>query len=231
VGAQPKLYWHFAAVDDEGTPRLGYGDGRQVRVGETLRVEGTPVPCEHGLHASEKLWDALFYARGDKLALCRVTLGGEMVDDGDKVAANERTVVAMLDATTTDKLLRDFTRWCALQVVDLWDAPNVVRRYLETGDESLRAATKAAIKVAARNADRDEAWSVTWDAAWAVARDAARDAAWNSVRDVIRDAARDAAKYAARSATSYAARGMAGSVIIREYAAELERRAVVLFDE
>src|SRR4051794_16379994 len=66
VGAQPKLYWHFAAVDGEGTPRLGYGDGREVRVGETLRVEGTPVPCEHGLHASETLWDALGCARGDR---------------------------------------------------------------------------------------------------------------------------------------------------------------------
>jgi len=31
-----------------------------------------------------------------------------------------------------------FSRWCALQVVHLWDCPDEVRRYLETGDESIR---------------------------------------------------------------------------------------------
>lgn len=30
--------------------------------------------------------------------------------------------------------LRAWARWCALQVADLWDCPDVVRRYLETGE-------------------------------------------------------------------------------------------------
>lgn len=165
-------YWHFAQVDEEGVARLGYGDNREIRVGETLRVEGEPQLCKAGLHASAKLWDALRYAQGERLALCRVTLGGTIKHDTDKSVANERTVIAMLDADTTERILREWARWCALQVIHLWDAPAVVRQYLETGDESLRAA----------------AWAAAWDAA----RDAARAAAWDAARAAARDAARDA---------------------------------------
>ena len=169
--------WHFAQVDDNNVPRLGYGDNREVTLGETLRVEGKPVLCEHGLHASAKLWDALNYARGERLSLCRVTLGGTVKHDTDKSVANERTVVAVLDADTTDKLLRDYARWCALQVIHLWDAPDIVRQYLETGDESLRAAAWAAAGDAARAAARDAARAAAWAAAKAAARAVARDAA------------------------------------------------------
>ena len=51
-----------------------------------------------------------------------------------------------IDAT---EVLREFTRWCALQVIDEWDAPDVVREYLETGDEWLREEAKALAKAAA----------------------------------------------------------------------------------
>jgi hypothetical protein len=176
MDTQTKYYWHFAQVADDGKPRLGYGDKREVLVGETSRVVGTPVLCKSGLHASGRLWDALSYVHADKLALCRVTLGGEIVDGDGKSAATERTVIAMLDAEATDKLLRDFARWCALQVIHLWDAPDVVRRYLETGDESLRAAARDAAWDAARDAAWDAAraaaWAAAWDAAWAAAWDA-----------------------------------------------------------
>lgn len=156
-----ELYWHFCQIADDGKPRLGYGDNREVIVGKMLGVDVEPVLCSAGMHASRKLWHALGYAQGSKLALCRVTLGGTVKHDEDKSVANERTVVAMLDADATDKLLRDFARWCALQVIHLWDAPAIVRRYLETGDETLRAAA------------RDAAWAAAWDAARAAAWDAA----------------------------------------------------------
>ena len=206
--------WHFAQVDDNNVPRLGYGDNREVTLGETLRVEGKPVLCEHGLHASAKLWDALNYARGERLSLCRVTLGGTVKHDTDKSVANERTVVAVLDADTTDKLLRDYARWCALQVIHLWDAPDIVRQYLETGDESLRAAAWAAAGDAARAAARD--------AARAAARAAAGDAAWAAAGA----AARDAAGAAAAAAAWAAARDAARDAAIEQYATELERRAL-----
>ena len=49
-------------------------------------------------------------------------------------------------------MLREFARWCALSVIDKWDAPEIVRRYLETGDESIRAAAIAAASAAASDA-------------------------------------------------------------------------------
>jgi hypothetical protein len=165
-------YWHFVQVDKQGTPRLGYEDNREVRVGGTLTVEGEPVLCERGLHASAKLWDALGYAQGDKLALCRVTLGGTVLHDKEKSVGNERTVIAMLDADATDKLLRDFARWCALQVIHLWDAPDVVRQYLDTGDESLRDAAGAAARDAAGDAAGYAAGYAAGDATWHAARGA-----------------------------------------------------------
>ena len=208
------LYWHFAQVDNDGIPRLGYEDGREIKVGKTLAVHAKPVLCQVGLHASAKLWDALGYANGERLALCRVTLGGTVLHDTDKSVANERTVVAMLDADATDKLLRDWGRWCALQVIHLWDAPDVVRQYLETGDKLLRAAARAAAWAAARAA----AWDAAGAAAWDAARDAAGAAAWDAARAVAWDAAMAAARAAAWDA--------ARAATIKEYAAELERRAL-----
>ena len=83
---------------------------------------------------------------------------------------------------------REFACWCALQVIDKWDAPDVVREYLETGDEEIRSA----------------AWSVAWDA---VKRSAARSpelyavkrsAAWAAAKN---SAAWNAAWFAAQSAS------------------------------
>jgi hypothetical protein len=67
-------------------------------------------------------------------------------------------------------MLREFARWCALQVIHLWDAPDVVRQYLETGDESLRAAARAATRAAARNAARNAACDAARNAACDVQR-------------------------------------------------------------
>jgi hypothetical protein len=179
-----KTYWHFARTNDEGVPAMGYGDGREIRVGETLTVDVQPVLCECGLHASENILDALRYASGN--VVCEVTLGGVIVVGEDKVAAQERTVVRMLDFATGERVLRQFARWCALSVAHLWDMPDVVRQYLETGDESLRAA--------ARDAAMAAAWDAAWDAARDAARAAARDAAWAAARDAAWDAAMAAAR-------------------------------------
>jgi len=90
-----------------------------------------------------------------------------------------------------------FARWCALQVTHLWDCPDVVKQYLETGGEGLRdAARSAALDAAhttaytpahiaasdaARSAARSAAWDAAWYAAWA-ALNAAWDA-WDAARD------------------------------------------------
>lgn len=85
--------------------------------------------------------------------LWRVTLSGNVVSEEDKSCAQERTYYECIDATP---ILREFARKCALSVIHLWDAPRIVRDYLETGDETLR----------------DAVWAAVWD----VAGDAAGDA-------------------------------------------------------
>ena len=186
-------YYHFVRVNKDGQAYLGNNDGRIITVGEPVTVEGTPVLCRHGLHASARIIDALEYCPEGDVALCRVELGGTIIRDTDKSDAQTRTIIAMLGAERTTTLLQDFARWCALQVVDLWDAPDVVREYLTTGDETLRA-------------DAADAAEAAWKAA-----DAAQEAELQ--RLFHEEAARDAAAASAASARSAAgaARSAAGA--------------------
>ncbi len=119
------------------------------------------------------------------------------------IVGDEITTLWGFDATD---VLRRFARKCALDVIHLWDAPDVVVRFLKTGDESLREAAKDAAKDAARSAGtsgaagRDiwnaidaawyagrsaywAAWPDTGDAAWFAARSSARDAVWAVATD------------------------------------------------
>ena len=158
------LAWHF--VSD--TLR----DGRPVpEDGEWLEHDGALVLCKSGLHASEDTLDALQYAPGN--TLCRVECAGEMLTSRDKLVCTRRKILWRIDA---EPVLRQFARWCALEVIDKWDAPDVVRGYLETGREDLRAAAWAAARDAARAA--------TSAAAWAAAR-AAANAAWDAQREKL----------------------------------------------
>jgi hypothetical protein len=163
-------------------------------IGEWIEVSGEIVPCENGLHASKHPFDALSYAPGHMLH--RVELDGEIVEDvtpADKVAARRRRITATIDA---EKLLRAFARRVALDVLPLWlDAPAIVREYLETGDETKRAAAWA------------EARAAAWDAVWAAARAAARGAAWAAARGAAGDAAWAAAGAASKAAAIEKYRG------------------------
>ena len=153
-------------------------DGRPIPpIGEWLVHEGEITPCRSGLHASEHPFDALTFAPGNLLH--QVELDGDLQPHGDpinKYVGRRRKIMATIDA---EPLLREFARWCALQVIDLWDAPPVVRQYLETGDESLRHA--------AGDAARGAAWDAARAAAWAAARDVARDAAGDAAGDAQRE--------------------------------------------
>ena len=187
-------------------------DGRPVPpVGEWLVHDGPMVMCESGLHASRHPFDALTYASGP--VLCLVDCDEIEAEENDKLVCRRRRIVARFDATT---MLRTFARRCALDVIHLWKAPQVVRDYLTTGDESLRAAALAAEDEAraaedearaaedeawaagadTRNAARGAAWDAARGAAWAAARgaawDAARGAAWDAAWGAAWDAARDA---------------------------------------
>ena len=139
-------------------------DGRPIpAVGEWLTHEGPIRICNSGLHASERLIDALSFSPGHMLH--RVTVRGIEGRDSDKLVARERRIDWSMDC---EGLLRVFARRCALDSLHLWpDVPVIVREYLETGREDIR------------------------EAAWAAAWDAARDDAWAAARDA-REAARDA---------------------------------------
>jgi len=153
-------------------------DGRPIPpVGEWLEYEGRIKPCSSGLHASEHPFDALMYAPGPKLH--RVELDGNLQSHGDPVdkwVGRRRKILASIDATD---MLCEFARWCALQVIDLWDAPYVVRKYLATGDESLMlAARAAAFDAIVPDVAASAAWVSTWDNRHAVHK--AMAASWDA---------------------------------------------------
>jgi hypothetical protein len=178
-----------------GPETLPHGDGRKVAIGETHTVEGEVVLCKNGLHGSKLPFDALQYGLG---LFWRTKHSGHIVHGDDKLTSSKRTYVGVV--RNTDEVLQHFARLCALDVVHLWDAPDVVVKYLRTGDEGLRDTARTAAWAAAEAFVWDDA---AWDAAWAAARaagwSAARDAAWDAARAAAR-AAWDATRASARAA-------------------------------
>lgn len=180
--------WHFT------NDRLR--DGRPIpAVGEKLIHDGELKMCESGLHASKRIIDALRYAPGHMIH--RVECGGEIIHQDDKLVCTERTILWTVD---DEELLREFARMCALDVIHLWNAPDVVVQYLKTGDEALRGAALDAAGDVWADAARD-----VWEAAWNAARTAAR-AATGGVAPTAACAAARAASLAVLNAACAAAR-------------------------
>ena len=157
--------WHF--LKDDGSLQWKCGNTKYPKVGQTLKVNPDRLElCSYGLHASKRLLDALQYAPG--ATVCRVELGGRILEDTDKVVASERTVLQMADAAD---VLHEFACRCAEDALQLIESPDprsiaaikAKRQWLkgEIGDEELQAAWAAARAAA-------------WAAAWAAASDAAR---------------------------------------------------------
>jgi hypothetical protein len=142
---------------------LGHGDTRVPKDGEVLRHFGWIELCESGLHASRSPLDALRWAPGPMI--CRVECGGETLHGRDKLVCAERTILWRADATD---VLQRFARLCALDVSHLWDMPPVMKRYLRTGDETIKNAARDAAAGEFRDAPVYCAWVATvWnDAPW-----------------------------------------------------------------
>jgi len=134
------IAWHFAKSDYT----MGYGDGRRLEEGKTYRTiwpcnrQIKPTLYKAGMHGSLRIIDALFYAPGP--ICCLTEIYGNIVIGDDKIVGESRRILRMIDATS---ILRLFTRQCALDVIHLWDAPQVFIDYLHTGDETLKAAAAA----------------------------------------------------------------------------------------
>ena len=166
-------------------------DGRPIpKDGEWLVHKGELKMCASGLHASLHPFDALQHAPGN--TLCLVEVDGKIIYGDDKLVAEKRMITRRFDA---EALLFKFARDCALSVIHLWDAPEVVKEFLTTGNETLR----------------DAARSAAWDATGARAAAAAGYAAWTAAKAATGAAARDAASRTARSAAWDAARAATGA--------------------
>ena len=207
-------------------------DGQLLETGREYVFDGEPAMCARGYHASRHVFDALEYAPGATLS--RVECREVTEECDDKLVCRRRRVIATIDAT---KILRKFARMCALDVIHLWEAPDIVIRYLKTGDESLRDAARSAAWEAssassarasgAASSAEAAAWSAAWEAssaAWDVAWDtraaamsAARSAAWAVGWDAARAAAWDAASAIARDTAMQGKRVRLARMVTRAF--------------
>lgn len=121
-------YW-FALED-----KLPNSDNRPVIAGKSLSVEGKLMLCRNGLHYSLHPFDALSYAKG--FNLWKVKALGEVLQEDDKCCTNKRLHLQKVDAKETVLL---FARQQANKVLHLWNAPAVVKEFLETGNVNAAA--------------------------------------------------------------------------------------------
>lgn len=180
---KPIYGWWFSK-----SKKLPHGDGRRIQIGRTHKVKPPIEICRRGLHLSIRPLDALKHTSGN--IVWRVRAGGKIYQHHDKLVCSERTYIAGgIDVSDT---LRKFARLCALDIIHLWNPPDVVVRYLRTGNESLRDAARNAAKDIARDTSKPAAYSTVWattkdNMACVIAHRASWNAAdafaWNNTRD------------------------------------------------
>jgi len=83
----------------------------------------------------------------------------EVLQD-ERIWARDR--IWVFSKAAPENTCREFARWCALQVIDKWDAPDVVLKYLETGMPELRIRARAAASIGGYGiSPRDAMWYAT----------------------------------------------------------------------
>ena len=206
------LAWHFTA-EQNGIPVLL--DGRSVPpAGEWLVQPGKLEMCKNGLHASEKILDALKYAPGNILHQVEIIKKGLKVDK-DKVCARRRKVRWSVKFDTL--ALVSFAEICVTRADLAAFSANAASA------ASAASASSAAWEAASAASAAREASSAAWEAASA-AREAARAASAASAAREAARAAREAARAArvaesAVSAADYAARSVSSATNAADWAA------------
>jgi len=122
------LAWHFT------TGNMLKNRQSVPKIGETLVHAGEVRMCKSVLHSSNSLIDALQYAPGT--ILHRVDCEDIVEKDENKLVCRKRTILWSLNI---EDILKKFARKCALDVIHLWNAPQVVIKYLKTGNEDIKA--------------------------------------------------------------------------------------------
>jgi hypothetical protein len=216
---RPTLAYWFAKE-----PKLPHGDNRPVVIGKTLTIKGPLKLCENALHWSIDPFDALVYATGN--LLYQVRPEGAFIIEGDKGGSRGRTALAVRDATD---MLRRFAREQALSVAHLWDMPPIVREYLETGDETKRAAASSTASSTAGAGAYASAYAADAAADAAAAAYAAADAAANASANAAHaacaaDAAAAYAADAAADAAAYVAYAADAAAYVAAYVAAARKR-------
>jgi hypothetical protein len=163
--------WYFSNKDC----KLRYDDGRLIEAGITHTVKSTPKLCNRGLHASERVIDALKHAPNSYIWFVNVS---HKVDKGDdKICGQRRKYYWGFDASD---VLRAFARKQAL--INIEKAKpyfksnsdyNLVVEFLMTGKADLRSAAESV------------AWSAAKSAAESVAKSAAESAANEMLETMI----------------------------------------------
>lgn len=165
--------WHIVPVDENGVPHLSHDLAHvAVKSGLTVSMPHEDIEgidddgqCGAGLYISRNPVHALKYAPSGTVAICRVSTPASAVvqEAEDKLVTCERTVIDMLDAEETRRVLVGWAVWCVRQALALvhkpdprsMDALNVVERWLkgEATQEELTAAADAAARAAFFAAD------------------------------------------------------------------------------
>ncbi len=195
--SEPLIAYWFAMADKQGRAYSPNKPDERWEVGQTRTLNGEIIPCRYGFHGSPTLWQALKYAPGP--IACKVELSGTIVQEHDKLAASQKTLLA---AVNVERELRLFAADCAEHVLHIFELeyPNddrprkaiaAARDYADGRGayEALQAANAAA------NA---AAWAAAWAAGAGGAVAAARCAA-RYARSAVVNAARSAVVNAARS--------------------------------
>jgi hypothetical protein len=193
--------WHIVNSDYTLNYDLA---GTKVYPGLELFYEGELELCEKGLHASERLVDALSY--GNSGVICRVEVGEDYLEGSDKLVSSYRKVLAVADCTS---ILQQFAIETAESVLPIYEKeyPN---------DNRPRAAIEAVKAYLAGEISQAELESAV---------DAARAAV-----DAAADAADAAAFDAARAADAYAARATYAAYAARATYAAADAADAAAFD-